>query len=338
MGAGTAIQWTDATWNPVGGCSLKSPGCTNCYAQSLAGTRLNHLPLYAGTTDRTKAGPVFNGHLTQAPDDAAVWNWPLRWRGAKNPRLGPGKPSMIFVGDMADLFHEDRPRAAIDRAVAGIIYSPHVGQFLTKRPDVMRDYFAELRDSGRWLEFEHPVLKRPNFDPAVATWERVFARCWAMTSCEDQRRADERIPALLDVPLPVHGISAEPLLGPIDLTNLGGPGSAKSFGAHGFSAVWPQGKMLRSMLDWVIAGGESGANSRWFDVGWARSIIRQCHEAGVACFVKQLGAEPREGTDSPLDDRRNLPLVLCDSKGRHDNKGGDWSRWPEDLRVREFPA
>src|SRR6185436_21098034 len=64
MGYPTGIEWTDATWNPIGGCSIASPGCINCYAQELAGTRLAHLPLYAGTTDLVKGKHVFNGKLT----------------------------------------------------------------------------------------------------------------------------------------------------------------------------------------------------------------------------------------------------------------------------------
>lgn len=291
MAERTGIEWTDATWNPIGGCSIKSPGCTNCYAQRLAGTRLAHLPLYVGTTSPTKAGPVFNGRLTAAPYSSDVWTWPLRWRGAKNPKLGPCKPSMIFVGDMADLFHEDRPRADIDRVVAAIIYSPHIGQFLTKRPDVMRDYFIELRDSGRWMEFDHPLLGRPNCDPITATFDRVFARCWAMTSVEDQPRADERIPILLEVPLPVRGISAEPLLGPVDIRNLPfGPLHECDWKPRILDALTAgSGSETPWHLDWVIVGGESGPSARPMLRSWAQSLRDQCAAAGVAFFHKQNG-------------------------------------------------
>lgn len=145
----TKIEWTDASWNPIGGCSIRSPGCNPCYAQKLAGTRLRHHPLYAGTTTVVKGKPVFNGRLTAAPDDHPVWTWPLRWRGAKNPKLGPGKPSLIFVGDMSDLFHEDRPEAQIDRAVGAIVYSRHIGQLLTKRPERMLAYFTDTAATNR---------------------------------------------------------------------------------------------------------------------------------------------------------------------------------------------
>ena len=144
MGAISGIEWTDATWNPIGACSIKSPGCIYCYAQGLAGTRLKHHALYAGTTDIVKDRPVFNGHLTAAPDDHPVWTWPMRWRGARNPRLGPGKPSMIFVGDMSDLFHEDRPEETIDRVFDVMKLSPsHIFQVLTKRASRMLEYLSD---------------------------------------------------------------------------------------------------------------------------------------------------------------------------------------------------
>lgn len=262
--AESAIEWTDATWNPVGGCSVHSPGCANCYAMKLAGTRLKHHPLYRGTTTPSKAGPVFNGTMTAAPDDHEVWTWPLRWRGAKRPRLGAGKPSLIFVDDMADLFHEDRPREIIDRAVAAVVYSRHIGQFLTKRAEVMRDYFIELRDSGRWLQWPHPILGTPNFDPAVATFEGVFRRVWAGVSIEDRARMP-RLTALRDTPAAVRFLSLEPLLedlGALDLT-----------GIHQ-----------------VIAGLESGPDARPRHPAIVRSVRDQCAAAGVPFLFKQWGA------------------------------------------------
>jgi protein gp37 len=283
MGDATPIEWTDATWNPVGGCSPASPGCANCYAQRLAGTRLKHHPLYRGTTSPSKAGPVFNGTMTVAADDHEVWTWPLRWRGAKQPRLGFGKPSLIFVDDMADLFHEARSIEVIDRVVAAIVYSRHIGQLLTKRAAVMRDYFIELRESARWVDWPHPLLGVPNFDPVVATFERVFRRLWLGVSVEDQARADERIPPLLETPAGVRFLSCEPLLGPLDL---------KPF-------LWVQSigscrhETRRSMgmpaLDQVIAGYESGEEARARHPDIARALRDQCAAAGVPFLFKQWG-------------------------------------------------
>jgi len=172
MPAETKIGWTDATHNPIAGCSIESPGCTNCYAQSLAGTRLAQHPMYGGTTSPSKTGPVFNGRLTEHPNPD-VFLWPMRWKGAKNPRLGPGKRSMIFVADMSDLFHPNRPLETIDKVVDPCFASPHICQFLTKRPRFMANYFDCWR----------PTLKpTPNF--------------WLGFSAEDQTRFDERWPIM----------------------------------------------------------------------------------------------------------------------------------------------
>lgn len=144
MGYPTKIEWTDGTWNPVGGCSIRSPGCINCYAQDLAGTRLATHPMYAGTTDLVKGHHVFNGKMTLATDDHPLWRWPLKWNGAKHPKLGAGMPSLIFVGDMADLFHENRDQLDIIRVLDVCFESRHISQLLTKRAGrmaaVMQDY------------------------------------------------------------------------------------------------------------------------------------------------------------------------------------------------------
>jgi protein gp37 len=183
----STIEWTDATWNPIGGCSIHSPGCAPCYAQQLAGTRLSKHPLYAGTTDKVKGKPVFNGKLTIAPDDHPVWQWPLKWRGAAEPVLGPGMPSTIFVGDMSDLFHERRPRAHIDRVfnVMGAAEETrsHIFQLLTKRADVMACYIGthgyRMWNARRLGQEAWPARN-----------------IWLGFSAERQREFDERWPHL----------------------------------------------------------------------------------------------------------------------------------------------
>jgi hypothetical protein len=88
-------------------------------------------------------------------------------------------------------------------------------------------------------------------------------------------------------------------------------------------------------IDWVIVGGESGPQSRPFDLAWARSIVAQCRYAGVPCFVKQFGAAPFDSQQNELlgAPRLNGPCILA----LNSRKGGDPSEWPADLRVREFP-
>lgn len=147
---------------------------------------------------------------------------------------------------------------------------------------------------------------------------------WLGVSVENQAAADERIPLLLQTPAAIRFLSCEPLLGPI---NLAAP---LRLSTHAECKIPGEGWLCipdnaTGHLSWVICGGESGRNARPFDVAWARSIIGQCRAAGVAPFVKQLGAWPFEGDP-------NLQIFLRDSHG------GDMEEWPEDLRIREFPA
>lgn len=302
MGAKTEIEWTDATWNPFGGCSVTSPGCTNCYAMRIAGSgRLRNHPLYAGVTTPSKAGPVFNGRLTAAADDADVWTWPLRWRGSKTPKLSAGNPSMIFVGDMADLFHEDRPDTVIDRVFAVMALAPHhTFQVLTKRPERMHAYLTapdlleRIRDQNWEVAERHYRGTGKAFAAhyvcmnSIAKGRWPLPNVWLGVSVEDQATADERIPLLLDTPAAKRFISVEPLLGPVDVRwalQQNRVGIAGGFLARGHFS--PGLETLRP-LDWVIVGGESGPHARDNDfIENARSVLAQCHASGVAYFGKQ---------------------------------------------------
>jgi protein gp37 len=270
MGYPTKIEWTDATWNPIGGCSIKSPACVPCYAQKLAGTRLKDHPLYAGTTDVVKGKHVFNGKLTAAPDGHAVWSWPVRWGGAKQPKLGAGMPSTIFVGDMSDLFHEKRVIGTIDKTVAAILHSRHIGQLLTKRPHVMYRYFAALRRTHDWFLFNHPLFGMPNFAVEATFENAVVRRFWLGTSTERQREFDERWPwlrRLAEMGFTIF-ISYEPALGPL---------------------VLPPDFLALGQRAQVIAGGMSDEDYAPAHPDWFRSVRDQCAAAGVLFFFKQWG-------------------------------------------------
>ena len=105
MAENTKIEWADATWNPITGCSVTSPGCTNCYAMKLAGTRLQHHPSRAGLTVPSKAGPVWTGEVRFNEQ----WlTQPLQWK----------RPRRIFVCAHGDLFHENVPDEWIDKVFA----------------------------------------------------------------------------------------------------------------------------------------------------------------------------------------------------------------------------
>lgn len=263
MSDGTKIEWTDATWNPVTGCSVVSPGCTNCYAMGLAGTRLRNHPSRAGLTDESKAGPVWNGKVRLNED----WlTQPLKWR----------RPRTIFVCAHGDLFHENVPDEWIDRVFRVINMTPrHTYQILTKRARRMRQYMSD-QERVVQVAFEG----RAEWPPRNA---------WLGVSAEDQKRADERVPELLATPAAVRFVSAEPLLGPIDFNEIIPNPIAWNF-KHGFDG-----------LNWIIVGGESGPGSRPMHPDWVRSIRDQCASAGVAFFFKQWG-EWEVAVDRERDD------------------------------------
>jgi len=289
----SAIQWTDATWNPTTGCTKISPGCAHCYIERTPAFRI--------------AGRKFdkNGHISLQLHNQRRLTQPLRWR---NPRR-------IFVNSLSDLFHDDVPDQVLHQVYHTMEAAHwHTFQVLTKRPERMRAYL-------QW-----------RYGPDADTPRgRIPSRhIWHGVSVENQHFADERIPLLLDTPAAVRFISAEPLLGGVDLL-LQPRRRCYHDVLRGFiDNEYPdQPRQPTAKLDWVIVGGESGPGARAFDLNWARSIIQQCHAAGVACFVKQLGAhafegEPENGGGGPL-------------YGLRDRKGGDPGEWPEDLRVREYP-
>ena len=284
------IEWTEATWNPIAGCSVVSPGCANCYAMRQAHRLASNpaTPHYADTTQMSRGGPVWTGKIGVAPDK--VLTAPLRRR----------KPTTYFVNSMSDLFHEAVPDEVIDRVFAVMALCPqHRFQILTKRPDRMRAYFAARTCGDPWAEAADHIadLRGLRDHPAVLEPESIpLPNVWIGTSVEDQRRADERIPHLLATPAAVRFISAEPLLGPLRLDQVAAPhgmaeGQPWLNALSGF--VWdndgdtcPVGRRL----DWIIVGGESGPGARPMHPDWARALRDQCQEAGVSFFFKQWGA------------------------------------------------
>lgn len=307
----TGIEWTDASWNPVVGCSVVSPGCTNCYAMTMAGRieAMGTAPHYAGTTQGSKAGAIWTGKLALAPDHIVIQ--PLRW---KHPRR-------IFVNSMGDLFHEDVPDEWIDRVFAVMALCPqHTFQILTKRADRMRRYLgsehAHSSDAAERIGYRimvmmedddvaHPdhwsitassLIHGPT--PAIAAYPRPrrwpLPNVWLGVSAEDQRRADERIPDLLATPAALRFVSAEPLLGPIDFTHLpAGDGlmldALSGLHSDAEEAITGVIDQPDPKLDWIIVGGESGKGARPMSIQWAREIRDQCKSAGVAFFFKQWG-------------------------------------------------
>lgn len=306
MADGTHIEWTDATWNPITGCSVVSPGCTNCYAMKLAGTRLKHHWSRKDLTVDTKAGPVWTGRLNFNLE----WlDQPLRWT----------KPRMIFVCAHGDLFHESVPDEWIDRVFAVMALCPqHVFQVLTKRADRMRAYMRAFVAGGRAVVFAGKGLAPPGrLAGILAEIGNAYPACsplgplpnvWLGVSVEDQKRANERIPDLLATPAAVRWLSMEPLLGPVDLEAAWHGENAldsECWGECNWCRLGDEYPPLhncqkhrqsraesdkgRSGLDWIVLGGESGPGARPMHPDWARTVRDQCAAAGVPFFFKQWG-------------------------------------------------
>ncbi|TJV70308.1 MAG: phage Gp37/Gp68 family protein [Mesorhizobium sp.] len=279
------IEWTDATWNPIVGCSIATAGCAHCYAMKMAARieAMGGAPHYAGTTKKVNGSAVWTGKLALAPE--RILTQPLRWK----------EPRRIFVNSMGDLFHENVPDQWIDQTFAVMAVTPHhTYQPLTKRADRARRYLSDPATKRRVYDIACSLVierqievvliapgtdeRRAPFGPRVYLDQWPLPNVWLGVSAERQQEADERIPELLATPAAIRFVSAEPLLGPINFGTLqaGIPTNAW--------LTWLDG------LDWIIFGGESGPNARPMHPAWARSIRDQCQAAGVPFFFKQWGA------------------------------------------------
>jgi protein gp37 len=267
MGDATGIEWTDATWNPIVGCSIKSPGCTNCYAMAMAARIEKMQPgsHYAGTTQPSKAGPVWTGKLALAPE--RILTQPLAWR----------KPRNIFVNSMGDLFHENARDEDIDKAFAVMALTPqHTYQVLTKRAERMAAYLADAHTRIAIATMEAAPINRDISDVGLVfaphRTPSTYLDRWPLqnvllgVSVEDERRARERWLPLSDIAS--YGwrtfVSYEPAIGPVDWSG------------------W-------QFLSWLISGGESGPHARPSHPDWHRTARDFCAAHGIPYFFKQWG-------------------------------------------------
>lgn len=229
----TLIEWTDATWNPVRGCTKISPGCTRCYAATFA-------ERFRGVSGH----PYEQGFdLRLVPEKLTD---PFNWSGRRR----------VFVNSMSDLFHVDVPDEYIVR-VARVMAAAdwHTYQVLTKRSERMAEL---LRTKLRFAS--------------------ELSHIWWGVSVENRRHGLPRIDHLRAAPAVVRFLSVEPLLEDLGLLDLTG-------------------------IDWVIAGGESGAGARPMSADWVRSIRDQCERARVAFFFKQWGGVRKSAAGRELDKR-----------------------------------
>ena len=225
----------------------------------------------------------------------SYWRLPVQWDAAAKR---DGVRRRVFCASLADVF-EARPELDAQRRslFAVIAATPNLDWLLlTKRPENITRLMPEAGLPNVWLG----------------------------VSAEDQDTLRRRAWELLKVPAAVRFLSLEPLLGRVDLDEL-----------ELLCKTWRRGATIGTYLDWVIVGGESGPKARPFDVSWARSVVKQCREAGVPCFVKQLGARPYDLGGDELHADGSVPVGCFE--GLRDRAGADPAEWPEDLRVREFP-
>lgn len=233
------IEWLGggATWNPVTGCTKVSPACAHCYAERMA-KRL------AGRCGYPADHPF---RVTLHPERLEE---PLRWR----------KPRRVFVCSMSDLFHEEVPVNFLEQVWRVMLSAQqHTFLVLTKRPQIMAERIRH-------------VFARIYGDYEMAH-HHVPSRIWLGVTAEDQQRADERIPLLLQTPAAVRWVSVEPMLGPVDLRPWLMAETAK----------------VRPALDWVVCGGETGAGARPTDPRWIENLRDQCQSRGVPFFLKSWG-------------------------------------------------
>ena len=261
MAGSSKIEWTDATWNPVVGCSNTSPACKRCYAMPLA-HRLGANPAtphYAGLTRRVKGRTVWTGKVAEAPDP--VWSRPLTWK----------VPRRVFVNSMGDLFHPAVPLAWQIRAFAIALLCPqHQFQFLTKWPDRLRQMLKAKGMPQMVVSVADRIAGDASLPAPSGQWPPPHM--WLGFSAEDQIRFDERWPHMQTVAARGWNVwaSLEPLLGPIDIRSALNQGSAS--------------------LGWVVAGGESGPGARPASPAWARTLQTDCLAWGVPFLFKQWGA------------------------------------------------
>jgi protein gp37 len=301
----TEISWTHRpgtrgrTWNPVQGCRRVSPGCAHCYAETMA--KRFARDGWSNGLINLRTGK-WNGAARVADHKLAE---PLRWRD----------PSTVFVNSMSDLFYEGFTNEEI-AAVFGIMAAcpQHTFQILTKRAARMHEWFRWLNEQGRsviWREATERTFNGIDVtNRRLYTWWRdaehaytwPLPNVWLGVSVENQDYED-RICSLLETPAAIRFVSAEPLLGPLDIEEYLDPASA------------PCGE-TNATLDLVIAGCESGHGARVCDPSWLRSLRDQCEAFSVDFYLKQAEesysdeARDKYGFEEHIDDSVEGPITF----------------------------
>ncbi|KVM87701.1 hypothetical protein WT06_22415 [Burkholderia anthina] len=280
MSENSKIEWTDHTFNPFIGCTKVSPGCDNCYAEHLMDTRLHKV--------------VWGGHGERVRTSAATWREPIRWNARHAEFFAAhGRRQRVFCASLADVFDN-----AVDPAWRADLFTliertPNLDWLLlTKRIGNVMSMVGEAAQ----YQFDLDRIEKP----------RLHDNIWLGATIVNQEEADRDIPKLLAVPARVRFLSMEPLLGPVDLTRVmrsspDGDWSYCDDVLRGFRAHKCGGHISpENAVDWVIVGGESGADARPMHPDWARDLRDQCAAAGVPFLFKQWGEwAPGENCGGP---------------------------------------
>lgn len=264
MAEGTKIEWADHTFNPWEGCQKVGPGCDHCYAET-RNARFNG-----------RAAINWGPGAQRRRTSAANWRKPLQWQAeAKRTGIRP----RVFCASLADVF---------DNAV---------------HPDWRSDLFELIHQTPDldWLLLTKRIgnVARMIWDDGEIT--ALPDNVWLGATIVNQEEADRDIPKLLAVPAKVRFLSMEPLLGPVNLTEVSDQSTAldpECWGdcacdsLYGYDAGCRRNGgdgALTHKIDWVIVGGESGFGARPMHPDWARSLRDQCADAGVPFLFKQWG-------------------------------------------------
>lgn len=335
----TKTEWHDRTWSPWRGglLSRTSLVATENWSEPVKWNRI----AAHGTCARCKStrDPLSTGNCRSCGEVDRTFT---------RPRVFPL---------LCDWLDDEVPVEWLVRFLQLIYDTPHLDWLLlTKRPELWRECIEAVKTFA--LRKHYPPRSHADASAAATAVHWLAGNpptnVWIGVSVEDQQRADERVPALLKIPAKVRFLSVEPMFGPLDLTEVD---SGRTESMRGYErrvkdnalrdrTAW--GEPHRG-LNWVIVVGESGPNARPCNADWVRSIIRQCAEAKVACYVKQAGSKLYEEEFAHTNECWNEYCALsggpedCDGAVMREYytfthpSGGDPAEWPEDCRVRQIP-
>lgn len=347
------IEWCDHTFNPWEGCTKVSPGCAHCYAET------RNARFGGGQA------PNWGKGAPRRRTSQQNWNQPLRWdrAAAKASREfeylrlvtashpivqnfvvplqdAPRRPR-VFCASLADWLDDEVPIEWLADLLALIRRTPNLDWLLlTKRP---QNWKSRLDDVCSFEPIPDEDYETYTLSDWISDWwnGKAPANVWIGTTVEDQQRADERIPELVNIPAKVRFLSCEPFLGPMELDDV--PLNDRCFGPWDF----PKGNPVPG-IHWVICGGESGPGARPMHPDWARSLRDQCKSAGVPFFFKQFGewveidaagierqtcAGPDGETALSIDGRK--PAIVMDNMARVGKKAA--GRLLDGVEHNEFP-